>query len=95
VHVQVYLDKNTNGAPEDDEWLDGIAVQLLAANELVKFENTVDGQAWFDMTGYRVGVPVTINLPGLYRSYGFDLPENGEILVAFRFDEPEFPPILP
>jgi hypothetical protein len=95
VLVQVFLDANGDGEPQQDEWLDQVPVRLTLSNGKVLNTNTFDGQALFDLTGEPIGVGVTASLPGLYRSYYFDLPASGQVPVIFIFTEPGLPGNLP
>jgi hypothetical protein len=95
VKVRVYIDRNGNGTPEQNEWLDGVSVQLrTTSNELLE-TRTANGFAMFDMRGYAPGLGIDVSLPGLYRSENFILPEQGEVVITFRFDQPVLPTILP
>ena len=95
VRVQVYMDRNGNGAPDDDEWIDGMSVLLTTSNNDEINKRTENGIAIFDMTGYRPNIGITISLPGLYRRESFTLPQTGQVDITFRFDQPALPTILP
>jgi hypothetical protein len=62
-------------------------------DELTK--RTENGIAIFDMSGYRPNLNITVSLPGLFRSESFNLPETGEKLITFKFDQPTLPTSLP
>lgn len=95
VKVQVYVDRNGNGTPEPGEWIDGMSVLLTtSAGDEINLR-TENGTATFDMNGYRPGLAIEVILPGLYRSEGFILPEQGEVVITFKFDQPALPTILP
>lgn len=95
INVRAYIDRNANGAPDADEWIDGMTVLLTTSeNEQISMR-TENGLAVFDMTGYRPGIRITISLPGLYRSESFDLPQQGDVNIIFKFDQPVLPTILP
>jgi hypothetical protein len=47
------------------------------------------------MSGYRPNIEITVSLPTLYRSERFLLPETGEVVIMFKFDQPTLPTILP
>lgn len=95
VRVRVYVDRNGNGTPEAGEWIDGMSVLLTtSAGDEINLR-TENGTAVFDMNGYRPGLAVEVILPGLYRSEGFILPEQGEVNITFKFDQPALPTILP
>jgi hypothetical protein len=96
VKVQAYVDKNGNGQPDASEWIDGMSVLLETSNandDITK--RTENGIAIFDMTGYRPNLEITVSLPSLYRSEHFILPETGEVVITFKFDQPTLPTILP
>lgn len=95
VKVQAYVDRNGNNLPEDGEWIDGMSVLLTSSNNDEITIRTRNGIATFDMTGYRPGLEITVSLPGLYRSEQFVLPQTGEVLISFKFDQPALPTILP
>ena len=95
VKVRVYIDRNGNGIPEQNEWLDGVSVQLRTTNNELLETRTANGFAMFDMHGYDPGLGIDVSLPGLYRSENFILPEQGEVVITFRFDQPALPTILP
>lgn len=95
VRVRVYVDRNGNGTPETGEWIDGMSVRLTtSAGDEIEMR-TENGTATFDMTGYRPGLAIDVSLPGLYRSEGFILPERGEVVITFKFDQPALPTIIP
>jgi hypothetical protein len=95
VRVQVYVDRNGNGTPEPGEWIDGMSVLLTtSAGDEINLR-TQNGTATFDMNGYRPGLAIDVILPGLYRSEGFILPQQGEVNITFKFDQPALPTILP
>jgi len=95
IKVQVYLDRNANGTPEDDEWVDNVSVLLILSNGEQVNMRTKRGVAVFDMIGFRPGSPLNVSLPGLYRSESLLLPEHGEVVITFKFDQPVLPTILP
>jgi hypothetical protein len=47
------------------------------------------------MTGYPPGIGIDVSLPGLYRSEDFTLPQQGEVVITFKFDQPTLPTIIP
>jgi hypothetical protein len=96
VKVQAYIDKNGNGQPDESEWIDDMSVLLETSNandDITK--RTENGIAIFDMSGYRPNIEITVSLPTLYRSERFLLPETGEVVIMFKFDQPTLPTILP
>jgi len=95
VKVQVYMDRNANGVPDNDEWIDGMSVLLTTSNNDEISKRTENGVVTFDMTGYRPSLSITISLPGLYRSERFVLPQTGEVPIIFKFDQPVLPTSLP
>jgi len=95
VRVQVYVDRNGNDMPENDEWIDGMSVLLTTSSDDEISTRTQNGVAIFDMSGYRPGLEITISLPGLYRSEQFVLPQTGEVSISFKFDQPTLPTTLP
>lgn len=95
IKVQVYMDRNGNGAPDQDEWIDGMSVLLAtSAGDQITLR-TENGIVIFNMNGYRPGLGIDVSLPGLYRNEGFILPERGEIVLTFKFEQPALPTILP
>jgi len=94
VKVQAYTDINGNGMPDESEWIDGMSVELQVSSDTIT-KRTENGVALFDMSGYRPGLDVTIQLPGLYRTEHVVLPETGEVVVTFKFDQPTLPTKLP
>jgi len=56
---------------------------------------TVNGEAIFDLTGYPIGMGMTISLPSFYRTEQTTVPPDGETLVTFKFTGPPFPTALP
>jgi hypothetical protein len=95
VKVQVFMDRNNNGVPDSDEWIDAMTVLLTTSSNQQITQRTQNGIAIFDMTGYTPGIDVTVSLPGLYRSESFKLPEQGEVSVTFRFEQPALPTLIP
>ena len=95
IKVQVFMDRNGNGLPDQNEWIDGMSVLLKTSGGDQVETRTENGIAIFDMDGYRPGLGIDISLPGLYRSEDFILPEQGEIVITFKFDQPALPTILP
>lgn len=95
VKVQVYVDRDGSGTPEPGEWIDNMSVLLTtSAGDEINLR-TENGTATFDMNGYRPGLAIEVILPGLYRSEGFILPEQGEVVITFKFDQPALPTIIP
>ena len=95
VKVEVYVDRNGNGTVDPGEGVDGMSVSLTTDTNEQLDARTVNGIAVFDMTGYRPNMRITVSLPGLYRSENFALPEQGEVNVTFKFDQPTLPTIIP
>jgi len=93
--VQVYMDRNGNGLPEDGEWIDAMTVQVSVSNTEQITQRTVNGIAIFDMSGYAPNSGIDVSLPGLYRNNVFLLPEQGDVTIVFKFDQPVLPTILP
>jgi hypothetical protein len=93
--VKVYMDRNGNGQPDDNEWIDAMTVQVTIANNQQLTQRTTNGIAIFDMTGYPPGAGIDVSLPGLYRNQVFNLPEQGDVDVTFKFDQPILPTALP
>jgi hypothetical protein len=93
--VKVYMDRNGNNTPEDDEWIDAMTVQVSISNTQQLTQRTVKGIATFDMSSYRPNSGIDVSLPGLYRNYTFLLPEHGDVTIVFKFDQPVLPTILP
>jgi hypothetical protein len=95
VRVQVFMDRNGNQSPDAGEWIDSMSVLLTTSNNEQITQRTQNGIAVFDMTGYPPGIGINVSLPGLYRSESFVLPEQGEVLVTFMFEQPVLPTSLP
>lgn len=95
IRVQVFMDRNGNQSPDEGEWIDAMTVQVDTSTNVQLRQRTVNGITVFDMTGYTPGITVTVSLPGLYRSETFVLPEQGETVVTFMFEQPVLPTSLP
>ena len=95
VRVEVFMDRNNNGTPEEGEWIDAMTVLLTTSSNQQITQRTQNGITFFDMTGYPPGIGITVSLPGLYRSESFVLPEEGEVQVRFMFEQPALPTLLP
>jgi hypothetical protein len=95
VRVEVFIDRNGNQTPEEGEWIDAMTVQLSTTTNVQLRQRTVNGITVFDMTGYTPGIGIEVSLPGLYRSQTFVLPEEGETVVTFIFEQPALPTSLP
>ena len=95
VKVQVFMDRNGNQQPDAGEGIDAMSVLLTTSSNQQITQRTQDGITVFDMTGYPPGMGITVSLPGLYRSESFVLPEQGEVLVTFMFEQPVLPTSLP
>jgi hypothetical protein len=95
INVLVFLDRNGNGSPDTDEWIDAMTVQLTTSGNEQIIQRTQGGIAVFDMTGFIPGTGINISLPGLYRNESLVLPEQGEVTITFRFEMPPLPTNLP
>lgn len=95
IKVQVFMDRNGNKTPDEGEWIDAMSVLLTTSNNDQITQRTVNGVTVFDMTGYTPGIGINVSLPGLYRSESFVLPEQGEKVVTFMFEQPVLPTKLP
>jgi len=95
IMVQVYVDRNGNGSPDPDEWIDAMTVLVTTSDNNQLSQRTQNGIAIFDMSAFAPGITVTVSLPGLYRSEFLSLPEQGEVVVMFRFELPALPTNLP
>ena len=95
VKVQVFMDRNGNKSPDTDEWIDAMSVLLTTSSNEQITQRTQNGITVFDMTGYPPGIGVNVSLPGLYRSESFVLPQQGEVLITFMFEQPVLPTSLP
>jgi hypothetical protein len=95
VRVQVFMDYNGNGTPEEGEWIDAMTVLLETSTNEQITQRTQNGIAIFDMSGYTPGIGINVSLPGLYRNERFDLPQEGEVTVTFIFEPPLLPTIIP
>ena len=95
VRVQVYLDRNQNGAPDDGEGLDGIPVLLEAEDAPSQTGTTENGEIVFSLEEIRTGSQATVTLQGLYRSERFTVPSSGEVPIVFMFEAPVLPTDIP
>ena len=95
VKVQVFMDRNGNQSPDEGEWIDAMSVLLTTSSNDQITQRTENGITIFDMTGYTPGIGINVSLPGLYRSESFVLPEQGETVVTFMFEQPVLPTSLP
>ena len=95
VKVQVFMDRNGNKSPDEGEWIDAMSVLLTTSTNQQITQRTQNGITVFDMTGYTPGIGVNVSLPGLYRDQSFVLPEQGEVLITFMFEQPVLPTSLP
>ena len=93
--VQVYMDRNGNNAPDEGEWIDAMTVKVTVSNNEQITQRTINGIAVFDLTGYPPNSGIDVSLPGLYRNETFLLPEQGDVTVVFKFDQPVLPTSLP
>lgn len=93
--VKVYVDRNANGTPEEGEWVDAMTVRVTVSNRQEITQRTQNGVAIFDMSGYTPNSGIDVSLPGLYRNQTFLLPEEGDVEVIFKFDQPVLPTSLP
>lgn len=95
VRVQVFIDRNGNNAPDGDEWIDAMDVLLETSTNQQITQRTQNGIAIFDMSGFTPGIGIDVSLPGLYRNERFQLPEEGEVVVTFMFEQPPLPTSIP
>ena len=95
VRVQVFMDRNGNQLPDAGEWIDAMSVLLTTSDNQQITQRTQEGITVFDMTGFTPGIGINVSLPGLYRSESFILPEQGEVLITFMFEQPVLPTSLP
>jgi hypothetical protein len=95
LRVLVYIDRNGDGVIDDDELVDGVAVVVRYEDGTSETRTVSRGEAIFNMTGKQINSSVTVSLPTLYRVYRTRIPAEGEVLVVFRLEEPELPPVLP
>ena len=95
VRVQVFMDRNGNNSPDEGEWIDAMTVLLETSTNEEITQRTQNGIAIFDMSGFTPGIDVNVSLPGLYRSERFELPQEGEVVVTFMFEQPPLPTIIP
>jgi hypothetical protein len=93
--VKVYVDRNANGTPDEGEWIDAMTVKVTVSNTQEITQRTQNGVAIFDMSGYTPNSGIDVSLPGLYRNQTFLLPEEGDVEVVFKFDQPVLPTSLP
>jgi hypothetical protein len=95
VRVQVFMDRNGNDAPDPDEWIDAMTVLLETSTNQQITQRTQNGIAIFDMSGFTPGIGIDVSLPGLYRNERFQLPEQGEVVITFMFEQPPLPTSIP
>jgi hypothetical protein len=95
VRVEVFMDRNENGIPEDGEWINAMTVLLETSTNEQVTQRTQNGIAIFDMSGYTPGIGINVSLPGLYRNERFELPQEGEVTVTFIFELPLLPTSIP
>ena len=95
VIVQVFMDRNGNGTPEDGEWIDSMTVLLTTSTNRQATQRTQNGIAIFDMSGFTPGIGINVSLPGLYRSENTILPQQGDVVITFKFEQPPLPTVLP
>lgn len=95
VRVQVFMDRNGNSQPDENEWIDAMTVLLETSTNQQITQRTQNGIAIFDMSGFTPGISVNVSLPGLYRNERFQLPQEGEVVVTFMFEQPPLPTSIP
>jgi hypothetical protein len=95
IRVQVFADINGNGLPEPPEMANDVEVLMQFADGNELSGRTVNGEVVFDLTGYPIGMGMTISLPSFYRTEQMTVPPDGETLVTFKFTGPPFPTALP
>lgn len=95
VRVEVFIDRNGNGSPDEGEWIDAMSVLLETSTNQQLTQRTQNGIAIFDMSGFMPGIDVNVSLPGLYRNERFELPQQGEVRVTFMFEAPPLPTTIP
>ena len=95
VRVEVYMDRNGNNAPDAGEWIDAMSVLLETSTNQQITQRTQNGVAIFDMSGFTPGIGINVSLPGLYRNERLQLPEQGQVVVTFRFEQPPLPTSIP
>ncbi|MBM3150989.1 MAG: hypothetical protein FJZ96_02085 [Chloroflexi bacterium] len=95
VWVHVYIDKNNNNRLDYGEGVSGVPVQLTLANGAVIFDDTTIGMVTFDLAGKEAGQRIVVSLLGYYRSESIILPQEGDVLVAFKFTQPGLPTRVP
>ncbi len=93
--VAAIQDKNGNGILEDSDWLAGIPVEIILGTGEKLTATTVPGPLFINMSRYPAGTLVTVNLPTLYRSNTFVLPDRGMAPVIFIFTQPVLPTSAP
>jgi hypothetical protein len=91
VLVNVYQDINGNGAPDANEWVNNILVQLTLEDGSNLTKMTENGKVDFDMSNYRPGITIIASLPGYYQSKAVTLPSEGQVSVDFVFSNPIIP----
>jgi hypothetical protein len=95
LRVLVYVDRNGDGEVDEDERVDGVTVVVRYEDGTSETRTVTRGEALFNMAGKPINSSVTVSLPTLYRVYRTRVPAEGEVLVVFRLEEPQLPPVLP
>lgn len=95
LRVQVFVDSNNNTNMDPGEEQNSIPVEVNLADGTIFTADTTQGAAVFNLSGKIVGIDVIIRLPGLFRTERISLPETGEVIVNFIFDQPIMPSDLP
>ena len=93
--VAAIQDQNGNGILDDSDWLVGIPVEIILGTGVKLTATTVQGPLFINMSRYPAGTLVTVNLPTLYRSNTFRLPDRGMAPVIFVFTQPVLPTSAP
>jgi hypothetical protein len=93
--VQVYIDYNHDNQPQENEWVDGVAVTVTFADGTVMSQTLSKGTTTFSLAGKTVGIQGTVSIPSLFRSDTFAVPNSGEVLRVFQIQPPVLPTKLP
>jgi hypothetical protein len=95
LRVIVYVDRDGDRVVDEDERVDGVTVVVRYEDGTSQTQTVVRGEAVFNMAGRPINSSVTVSLPNFYRVFRTRIPAEGEVLVLFRLEEPELPPVLP
>ncbi|MGH7809426.1 MAG: hypothetical protein ACREP5_04010, partial [Candidatus Binatia bacterium] len=75
--------------------IDAMTVLLKTPGNPDVTQRTQNGIAIFDMSGFTPGIGINVSLPGLYRSENTILPQQGDVVITFKFEQPPLPTVIP